>query len=352
MFFVPSLNKLNLRTNPHLRLIVGQHRFYNLREILTPAREHHFGVGAINCRRLEIATAVLNTAFKLRAPVIIEIAESESEYCAITPKELADHVLKKTNELTAKYDYYVPICLHLDHLKNNFNLIDQAIMAGFSSVAADQSHYPLEKNIEMTQKVVKKCHPLGVSVEGEIGEIQSAAAGKEKNLDANLNRYLPTVPEVVKFVSKTKIDAFAGFFGNLHGEYLETPIIAWQRIIDIASAIDIPVVMHGGSYLHTEDFDELEVFRHAIKCGCHKFNYSTKLSDIFKAYLPAALLQEMENSVAEPRNWRKALGPFKEKIDRLDPEKLKNAEKAIENHLELMMTNAWLSKDKLRCYKS
>ncbi len=51
--------------------------------------------------------------------------------------------------------------IHLDH-SDSFELAQRCIDAGFDSVMIDASEYPIEKNIEITQRVVEIAHIHGV----------------------------------------------------------------------------------------------------------------------------------------------------------------------------------------------
>ncbi|MBI5183632.1 MAG: class II fructose-bisphosphate aldolase [Nitrospinae bacterium] len=353
---VSDIKKLTPKLNPNLALINGKYYFLNLRALMCKAMEHGFGIGAINIRGKHILDATLEAAFEERSPLIIEIAESEQEYCNLPPSRFANLVVPRIEEFVHRYGYMIPITLHMDHVQKDLSLIDKAIKVGFSSVEVDQSKHPLEKNIEITRGVVEKCHPLGVSVEGEIGEIGAAEALKDQNLQDNLIKYVPKVDEVIRFVLETGIDAFAGFFGNGHGKYMEIPKITWDRINEIGGElkrrdIELPLVMHGGSYLETVDYDRIEVFVHAVKCGCHKFNYATSLSDMLKSYLPKTLNEKMEaEAKRQNSSWRKMLGKFEEEIDRIDPSRLKNAKIDISYHLRMMIRHAWRSSGKSEAY--
>lgn len=349
------IKTLNRETNPNLQIIGGKYRFMNLAEMLAVAKENGFGVAAINIRSKYLLDASLRAAFVEKAPLIVEIAESESRYCKISPERLAEMVKLKAEALIAEFGYMIPLCLHLDHVQKDLELVARAIKAGFTSVACDQSKKEFAENIKITKLIVDKCHNFGVSVEGEIGELGAAAALKDPEIQKNLINYAPKVEEAVQFAKDTGIDAFAGFFGNGHGKYMVLPTITWERIKEIRDAyakegIITPLVMHGGSYLETHDFDKIQVFVQAIKCGCHKFNYATTLSDIMRTYLPKELDAEMVQSAGSDDDWRKALGDFEEKIDAIDPKRLDNLRVDIMYHLRMMIRYAWLSSEKMDRY--
>ncbi|MBI5621680.1 phosphoglycerate kinase [Candidatus Falkowbacteria bacterium] len=338
--------------NPYYR-----YRFLNLKEILAPAAAHHFGVPACNVRSKYILDGILNAAFKEHSPVIIEIAESEMAYCGISPEHLAEMVLARLPKLEKKYGYRIPVTLHADHVRKDLTIIDRAVKAGFSSCLADQSSYPFTQNIRITKSVVRKLHSLGVSIEGEVGQI-AAEVSREQQVTglANVLKLAPSVSEAVAFVGQTGVDAFAGYFGNHHGKYAKPATIVWGHMKKISRALRrrglaVPLVLHGTSHLTTETLNHIQVYHTAIKCGCAKFNYSTMLSDILRTHLPKSLDARMVKFAGGEAGWRKSLGAFAKEIDRLDTKILRAMTQDVEDHVRLMMREAWRSSGKAKYYR-
>ena len=82
-----------------------------------------------------------------------------------------------------------------------------------------------------------------------------------------------TDPEQARaFTGLTGIDALACSFGTVHGLYLTTPKLDFDRIRRIRESIGIPIVMHGGSGVSDEDFKK------CIANGVRKINYYTYLA--------------------------------------------------------------------------
>ncbi|MBI5754681.1 class II fructose-bisphosphate aldolase [Candidatus Peregrinibacteria bacterium] len=332
--------------NPHVRVFSDGSFFYNLRELLAPALQNHFGVPAINCRSRHIVIAVLTAAWEEKSPIILEIAESEQKYCNMPPERLADMVHAEVNAMIERYGYHVPVCLHMDHVQKDLTLIDRAITAGFSSVEADLSKLPLAENIAKSREVVKKAHSFGVSVELEEGEIGATSALVDPNIDANIESYYTKAEDAARLAKEGGADAIAIFVGNGHGQYLKEPKIGFDRIREVASAAGIPVVLHGGSGLKPE------VFRRAIECGAAKFNYATSVSDVLFENLPAEFLGHMDAKAKELNTARrKVLYLFEEKIDALPAEILSKARKAMEDHVRMMMREAFLSVGQAKFYE-
>lgn len=66
-----------------------------------------YAVGAFNTNNLEYISAILDAAEEMKSPVIIQAAESETDY--MDGDIFISCVKKKTEHMT------VPVCVHLDH---------------------------------------------------------------------------------------------------------------------------------------------------------------------------------------------------------------------------------------------
>jgi fructose/tagatose bisphosphate aldolase len=64
--------------------------------------------------------------------------------------------------------------LHLDH-SPTFDKVVECIRDGYTSVMFDGSTLPLEQNLQITSDVVRVARPAGVSVEAEVGTIDTTA---------------------------------------------------------------------------------------------------------------------------------------------------------------------------------
>ena len=120
-------------------------------------------------------------------------------------------------------------------------------------------------NVDIARRVCENAHPIGVSVEGELGcpgSLETGDAGDEDGLGAE-GRLSPeqmlTDPVQAKdFVGKTGVDALAIAIGTSHGAYKVTrkptgDILAIDRIAAIHAQIpDTHLVMHGSSSVPQE----------------------------------------------------------------------------------------------------
>jgi fructose-bisphosphate aldolase class II len=143
----------------------------------------------------------------------------------------------------------------------------KCIRAGFSSVMFDGSHHSYEDNIRLTKEVVKAAHAMGVSVEGELGTI----GGVEDDISVDEeNANLAKPEEAIRFYEETGVDCLAIAVGTAHGMYSGEPNIRYDIIEKVASAIPVPVVLHGGSGVPDE------MIRRSIQAGVGKINVNTE----------------------------------------------------------------------------
>ena len=159
----------------------------------------------------------------------------------------------------------VPVVVHYDH-GLTFERCMEALRLGFSSVMFDGSVKPYDENIAETREMVRIAHALGATVEGEIGHVGDAA-----NND-NLAQDMYTTPEEAKaYAAATGVDALAVAIGTAHGLYKSKPKLNLERLKEIRSAVDVPLVLHGGSGLSDDDF------KNTVKNGIAKINIFTDL---------------------------------------------------------------------------
>lgn len=343
---IPALQAFFSENNPYVRTLKNGYRVMTLRNILSIADKHNFGIVAANVRSRWILNAILRAAWEVRSPVILEIAESEAGYCDMAPSRLSDLAHDGIEKMIAKYGYSVPVCLHHDHIKKDVDgCVDATIKAGFSSLEVDLSDKPLPENISKCTEVIRRVHPLGLSLEIEEGEIGNASALADPEVEKNIESYYTKVSDAEALISAVQPEALAFFVGNGHGQYLKKPIIGFQRIkelTDMARKYNVYGVMHGGTGLTPEDFNR------CIHNGCRKFNYATALSDIWFKYFPKALIDKMQAFAKEKgKAMRYILKEFLPEVEKLDH---REAEKEIEEHLKFMMEKAFLSVGKANLY--
>lgn len=236
-------------------------RFMNLAEILKVAKKEKFAVGAFNAIDSHFVDAIFAAAQQNRSPVILNFAEVHSRL--VNLEEMADYVTFKARHAD------VPVTLNLDH-GLTFATVKRALDSGFTSIMFDGSHLSYEENVRQTAEVVALCRERNVSVEGELGAVGGDEGGA---LEGAADSALYTDVDLAHdFVSRTGIDALAVAIGNSHGRYKGVPKLDFERLDALAKCVDIPLVLHGGSGLSTDDF------RRAISLGIAKINFYTGMS--------------------------------------------------------------------------
>lgn len=106
----------------------------------------------------------------------------------------------------------VPVGVHYDH-GLTFEKCMEALKLGFTSVMYDCSTEIYEENADKVAQMVKICHAIGVTVEGELGHVGDKAgkAGIEKGLAAGAKTMMGLIPyeiEAMKDVVRDKITLF------------------------------------------------------------------------------------------------------------------------------------------------
>ena len=236
----------------------------SLKDLLNHAREHKYAVGAFNMTNIDFVDTVIEAAVEQNSPLILQLAEVHFRYLNL--EHIAPAIIR------AAKDVNTPICIHLDH-GEKFETVVRAIRAGFTSVMFDGSKYPLEENIAKTKEVIKVARSVGVSVEAELGSVGGEVIGVAAPTPKEADRAAFTnVEEARRFVQETGVDALAVSIGNVHGTYKGDPNLDFEILEQIRDAVNIPLVLHGGSGIYDEDF------RKAITLGICKINFYTEMS--------------------------------------------------------------------------
>ena len=240
--------------------------YTTLKEVLQEADALNMAVGAFNTHNLEMLPAIIKAAVKQKTPVIIQTSCGTANY--VGHRNLVAVCRSMAEE------YGVNVVLHLDHAKD-YDEIRKAIDAGYSSVMFDGSSLTLKENILGTKRVVDYARAHNVSVEAELGTV----GGTEDGIAVSQEDVRYTDPaDAVEFVKQTSVDCLAISVGTAHGVYAGKPQLDFKRIREIRQAVDIPLVLHGGSGSGDANLQK------AIQCGISKINIGT---DNFTAAIKA-----------------------------------------------------------------
>ena len=243
----------------------------HMNDLLLPAMKNGYGVGFFNAVNVEMARAVIETAEELRAPVMVGTAQVLLP--AMELERVAEYLIPMAKKAS------VPVCVHYDH-GLTFERCMEALQLGFTSLMYDCSKEDYETNVAKVAEMVKICHAMGVTVEGELGHVgDNEGSGKLENPSD-----FYTDPDMaLDFVTRTGVDSLAVAVGNAHGDYKFPPKLDFERISAISEKTGLPLVLHGGSGLSDDDFCI------AVKRGICKVNIFTDIDKAGKAGVEAGL---------------------------------------------------------------
>jgi ketose-bisphosphate aldolase len=224
----------------------------------------------------DITRAIIEAAEEENAPVILGAYEANLAYRGY---EYAAMQMRFFAERAA-----VPVAVHLDH-GSSVDACHKAIEAGFTSVMIDGSHLPIAQNVALTEKAVALAKPRGVSVEGEVGELQKLAADGSVAEAKNLSD-----PDEVARMSRTGIDMLAVGIGNAHGFYKDAPNIRFDMLEKYAAASNVPLVLHGTTGLSDE------VVARCVAMGMAKANLGTLIRTRCVEYTAEVIAEKKHNN--------------------------------------------------------
>ena len=237
--------------------------FVNTKEMFKNAMKGGYAVPAYNFNNMEQIQAIIIACTETQSPVILQVSKGARSYANQTLLQYMGRGAVEMMKAIAKEKGLkeIPIALHLDH-GDTFETCKSCIDSGFSSVIIDGSHFPYEKNIEVTKQVVDYAHKHNVTVEGELGVL----AGIEDEVSAEKSSY--TKPEEVEdFVKKTGVDSLAISIGTSHGAnkfkpeqctknkdgVFVPPPLKFEILKKIEKLMPgFPIVLHGASSVPVE----------------------------------------------------------------------------------------------------
>src|SRR5262245_11583497 len=273
-----------------------------MRLLLDHAAANTYGLAAFNVNNMEQIQAIMEAAKELDAPVIVQASRGARSY---SQDAYLRHLMLAAAELYPN----IPIAMHQDH-GNSPATCKSAIEQNFTSVMMDGSlkddgktPADYDYNVRVTRDVVTLAHPLGVSVEGELGVLGSLESGMGEKEDGHgaegkldHSQLLTDPNQAEDFVRQTRVDALAVAIGTSHGAYKFTrrptgEVLAMDRIIEIHKRLpNTHMVMHGSSSVPQELQDiinryggkmkqtwgvPVEEIQRGIKNGVRKINVDT-----------------------------------------------------------------------------
>lgn len=278
-----------------------------VQEIFRYAKEKGFAIPAVNVTSTSTVNAVLETAAKLKSPVIIQFSNGGAHYFAgkglknDQEKAAIAGGISGAKHVHALAELYgVTVILHTDHCaKNLLPWVDGLLEAGeafyketgmplYSSHMLDLSEEPIHENIEICKEYLTRMSKIGMTLEIELG----ITGGEEDGVDnshVDVSK-LYTQPEDVAYAYAELMKVsprftIAAAFGNVHGVYKPgnvklTPTILRDSQDYVQKKFNtgsnpVDFVFHGGSG------STLEEIREAIGYGVIKMNIDTDLQFAF-----------------------------------------------------------------------
>ncbi|WMJ85048.1 class II fructose-bisphosphate aldolase [Oscillospiraceae bacterium LTW-04] len=221
----------------------------NSKNLLKKAYEGHYAVGAFNFISIEQLNGIFDACVQKRSPVILL---GSPKLCRQFEPRMLARMAQAGRERVLEQGLDIPTVLHLDHGLCYEHCVT-AIQNGFSSVMIDGSALPFAENVALTRQIVEYAHAYGVTVEGELGVLDT-----EANAQSYFPQRLYTDPyQAAEFVEKTGVDSLAVSIGTSHGmvKYLPNPDGSYPELrYDILDKIEtlmpgFPIVLHGASCL-------------------------------------------------------------------------------------------------------
>ncbi len=227
------------------------------------AKKEKWAIGQFNFSDWSQVRGILEAAKVLKSPVILGTSEGESKFVGLQEAVAMRNVLRKK--------YNLPIFLNLDHGKS-FEYVKEAIDAGYDMVHFDGSKLSLEENIKMSKKIKNLIGWKGVVMEGEVGRIGTDASKMYTEKFEIKEEDLTQVKDAELYVKQAGVDVLAVSVGTFHGMDVTgvSPNLRMDRLREIKSKIELPLVLHGGSGTPENDIKE------AIKLGICKININTE----------------------------------------------------------------------------
>lgn len=205
------------------------------KDMLDKARKGGYAIPSPDFVDSNSVRAFARVAEELHAPLILSFAEVHLEQMSVEEAALLGLFYAKRCD--------APIALHLDH-GVTFEVIESSIRHGFTSVMIDASGEELDENIRRTKEVVELAHSCGVAVEAEIGHV---GTDEENGPHAQSSSIYTEVAAAKRLVDATGVDSLAVSIGTVHGRYKGTPALNFERLAELKAALDVPLVLHGGS---------------------------------------------------------------------------------------------------------
>lgn len=252
-----------------------------LRETVAEFKAQGRGIGHFNISDSNQLKALAMAAKETNLPVLVGLSEGEREYFPIAhARALIDLYNAQGLEMYLNGDHTYSV-----------EKAQEAMSAGVESIVIDGAKLPLAENTVLVTTCVKYARASGhdVLVEGELGYIgQSSQIIDQLPEGAAVTEEMMTKPdELAQFIEATGADMMAPAVGNVHGIVATgNPKLSISRIAELAHAVSVPLVLHGGSGSGDDEF------REAVKAGMTIVHINTDLRVLYRKSLEETFAKE------------------------------------------------------------
>lgn len=240
--------------------------------LLQNALERSYAIGYFECWDQYSLEASIEASERLAAPAIIGFGAAVCNQEWLNRGALGD-LAQMTRRMAERAS--VPTAV-LFNEGRDLDQIAAALDAGCNAVMLDSSALSLSENCKVTRRVVEMARPYGAAVEAELGHLPDAS-------DPGVHGAKTDPEEAARFVAATGVHALAVSIGNAHLVQTGAVTVDLDHLAAIRDAVQIPLVLHGGSGLPADALNG------AIALGVAKINVGTRLKRIFMEGVREAL---------------------------------------------------------------
>jgi ketose-bisphosphate aldolase len=259
----------------------------SMKQLMADARSDGRAVCYCESWNLESFQAVLEAAEEVNSPII---AGFNGGFLAHPSRKAPERLVYYASLVAAIRRSSARIAFLLNET-DDLAQIEDGIELGFNAVMVESAHLEARQYQALVKRVVELSHRRGLTVEAQLGHLPDGWDGISKDGETT------NPAAAAAFVEETGIDALGVSIGNVHILTRGKASIDLDSLRRIRDAVEIPLVVHGGTGFPPEYAAE------AVELGVAKFNFGTNLK---QAYLRA--VRERLADYAEPMNPHPFLG--------------------------------------------
>ena len=259
------------------------------REIVLRAFQKGLVIPAFNIPHLPMLEAVAQAVADENSVAMIQVARLEWE-------KFESESLERVAEEYGKFVKPGHTLLHLDHVPvvdedlvevDYLAILSRAIKAGYGSLMVDASRLSFRGNLEATREAAALAHTAGLPIEAELGAVMGHETSQQAIPYEVIFRNkmgFTNVTEAQLFVRESGCDWLSVAVGSVHGAIAQGMLdkkkpdakLDIEHIETLRRAVNIPLVLHGGSGIQQEYITK------GIAAGIAKINVGTEIRQPFE----------------------------------------------------------------------